>query len=315
MYIKHLPHGFFEEQLRGYFSQFGAITRLRLSRSSKTLGSKGYAYIEFRYPEVAEIAADAMNNYIMFKNIVKSRYIPPSEIKHDYFRSGVKMVRKDGQKQLTSKSIEAREFVVKNTNKLMTDEDQQKRVAAVGSKWDFRVDLWFNLWFKNFLLRIRRTKRKLASLGIDFDMDEVAGDMGGEVTKEVMEIKPATVVKKPKAAVKKSATVETETEPAKKPKTVQKKSVTIETKPADIEPIAKKPKTALKKKPATIKAETEPATIGKKSKTVQKKPAAIETAETNQTPVETIPTRRSSRTASKVTNPASSKSAGKKHKK
>lgn len=134
MYIKHLPHGFFEEQLRGYFSQFGAITRLRLSRSSKTLGSKGYAYIEFRYPEVAEIAADAMNNYIMFKNIVKSRYIPPSEIKHDYFRSGVKMVRKDGQKQLTSKSIEAREFVVKNTNKLMTDEDQQKRVAAVGSK-------------------------------------------------------------------------------------------------------------------------------------------------------------------------------------
>lgn len=134
MYIKHLPHGFYEDQLRGYLSQFGAITRLRLARSPKTLGSKGYAFIEFRYPEVAEIAADAMNNYLMFKNIIKTRYIPPSEIKHDYFRSSVKKVKRNGEKVLTSKAIEAREAVVLNTNKLMTEQDEKTRNNKIGSK-------------------------------------------------------------------------------------------------------------------------------------------------------------------------------------
>lgn len=129
-----MPHGFFEEQLRGYFSQFGAITRLRLARSTRTLGSKGYAFIEFRYPEVAEIAADAMNNYLMFKNIIKTVYIQPSEIKYDYFRSGVSKIRKDGQKMLTSKTIQAREAIMENTNRLLTDADEKKRIKKVGAK-------------------------------------------------------------------------------------------------------------------------------------------------------------------------------------
>lgn len=120
--------------MRGYFSQFGAITRLRLARSPKTLGSKGYAFIEFRYPEVAEIAAEAMNNYIMFKNIIKTVFIPPKDIKHDYFRSGVKKVKKDGVKVLTSKTIEAREAVVLNTNKLMTADDEKRRNSKIGSR-------------------------------------------------------------------------------------------------------------------------------------------------------------------------------------
>lgn len=107
---------------------------MRLARSSKTLGSKGFAFIEFRYPEVAEIAADAMNNYLMFKNIVKTRYIPPTDIRHDYFRSGVKKVKKDGEKVLTSKSIEAREAVIKSTNQLMTDADTEKRTKIIGTK-------------------------------------------------------------------------------------------------------------------------------------------------------------------------------------
>lgn len=120
--------------MRGYFSQFGAITRLRLARSPKTLNSKGYAFIEFRYPEVAEIAADAMNNYLMFKNIIKTRFIPPSDIKHDYFRSSVSKVKKDGEKVFTSKLIEAREIVIQNTNKLMTTEDEQKRITKIAKK-------------------------------------------------------------------------------------------------------------------------------------------------------------------------------------
>ena len=36
MYIGHIPHGFYEDQLHSFFSQFGNIRRLRLSRSKKT---------------------------------------------------------------------------------------------------------------------------------------------------------------------------------------------------------------------------------------------------------------------------------------
>lgn len=45
----------------GYFSQFGAITRLRVSRNKKTAKARSYAFIEFASPDVAAIAAEAMD--------------------------------------------------------------------------------------------------------------------------------------------------------------------------------------------------------------------------------------------------------------
>ena len=47
VYLGRIPHGFFEDQMRGYFSQFGELRRLRLSRSKKTARSRGYAFLEF----------------------------------------------------------------------------------------------------------------------------------------------------------------------------------------------------------------------------------------------------------------------------
>ena len=35
IYVGHIPHGFFEQEMRGFFSQFGTVTRLRLARSRK----------------------------------------------------------------------------------------------------------------------------------------------------------------------------------------------------------------------------------------------------------------------------------------
>jgi len=35
LYISHIPHGFYEDQMKSYFSQFGEVTRLRLSRNRK----------------------------------------------------------------------------------------------------------------------------------------------------------------------------------------------------------------------------------------------------------------------------------------
>jgi nucleolar protein 15 len=35
IYLGRIPHGFYEDEMRGYFSQFGTVTRLRLSRNKK----------------------------------------------------------------------------------------------------------------------------------------------------------------------------------------------------------------------------------------------------------------------------------------
>lgn len=90
--VKNLPHGFFEDQLEQYFGQFGRLTRMRLCRSKTTGSSKGYAYIEFEIPEVAKVAAETMNNYLMFNKLVKTTYIPPEQQNINYFKTSVRFV-------------------------------------------------------------------------------------------------------------------------------------------------------------------------------------------------------------------------------
>ena len=35
VYVGHLPHGFYEEQLKSYFSQFGNVNQVRVARNKK----------------------------------------------------------------------------------------------------------------------------------------------------------------------------------------------------------------------------------------------------------------------------------------
>lgn len=42
------------------------MVKLRLSRNKKTGKSKHYAFIQFETPEIAQIVADTMNNYLLF---------------------------------------------------------------------------------------------------------------------------------------------------------------------------------------------------------------------------------------------------------
>lgn len=35
VYIGHIPHGFYEEQMKKYFKQFGKVTRVRVARSKR----------------------------------------------------------------------------------------------------------------------------------------------------------------------------------------------------------------------------------------------------------------------------------------
>lgn len=67
VYLSHIPHGFFEPQLNDYFAQFGKVTNVMICRSQRTGKSRGMGYVEFSNPEVAKIAAETMDNYLMFK--------------------------------------------------------------------------------------------------------------------------------------------------------------------------------------------------------------------------------------------------------
>ncbi|KAK3579282.1 hypothetical protein CHS0354_033361 [Potamilus streckersoni] len=73
--LSHIPWGFFEHGIKDYFKQFGTVSRIRLSRSKKTGNSRGYAYIEFASEDVARIAAETMNNYLMFGKLLKCRFM------------------------------------------------------------------------------------------------------------------------------------------------------------------------------------------------------------------------------------------------
>ncbi|KAF7491503.1 putative RNA-binding protein [Sarcoptes scabiei] len=85
MMIKNFPHGFYEKEMYKYFSQFGKITRLKIIRSRKTGKPKNYGFIEFRFRDVAKIAAETMNNYLMFDHIVKCSVL--EKVHRDVFKN------------------------------------------------------------------------------------------------------------------------------------------------------------------------------------------------------------------------------------
>jgi len=119
VYISHVPHGFYEKQMREFFSQFGTVTNLRLGRSRKTGRSKGFAFVEFKYQEVAKIAADSMNNYLMFDKIVKCELVPQERRSPAVFKGKIMPHRPPGKTAM---------FKAKKVNNAeKTDEQNQKR--------------------------------------------------------------------------------------------------------------------------------------------------------------------------------------------
>ncbi|KAJ6224848.1 hypothetical protein RDWZM_003393 [Blomia tropicalis] len=87
IFTKNPTDWFYEKQMMGYFSQFGRVTRLKIARSAKTGNPKGYGFIEFEFEDVAKIAAETMNNYLMFDHIVKCNLLPKEKVPKNLFRN------------------------------------------------------------------------------------------------------------------------------------------------------------------------------------------------------------------------------------
>ena len=102
IYIGHIPHGFYEKEMEGFFSQFGVVTNLRLSRSKRTGASKGYAFIEFGDAETASIAAKTMDKYLMHGKQLVAHVVPPETANRPKLFKGADkpfLPRKGGKEQ------------------------------------------------------------------------------------------------------------------------------------------------------------------------------------------------------------------------
>ena len=90
-----------------------------LGRSSKTGASKGYAFVEFMFKDVAKIVAETMNNYLMFEKLVKCQLVPAEKITKTIFKGKINPLRPPAKMQrFTAK---------KALNANRTDEQNEKR--------------------------------------------------------------------------------------------------------------------------------------------------------------------------------------------
>ncbi|KZT03855.1 uncharacterized protein LAESUDRAFT_738137 [Laetiporus sulphureus 93-53] len=67
--------------MRAYFSQFGTVTRLGVSRNKKVhWAPKHHAFIEFDSASVAKIVAEMMDNCLLMGHLLKCKVIPKDKV-------------------------------------------------------------------------------------------------------------------------------------------------------------------------------------------------------------------------------------------
>ncbi|KAI8805928.1 hypothetical protein BJ742DRAFT_391021 [Cladochytrium replicatum] len=195
--LSRIPHGFYEQEMKQYFSQFGDVTRVRLSRNKKTGASKHYAFIEFAAEEVAKIAAETMNNYLLFNHILNCRFVPDEEVHPNTFVGANRKF----------KAIPWRKIHIERQNKPKSEEQEK----VIGKRLKKKDEL---------------TRKKLADAGIDYNFVGYADDSKA-VTMDVDKVPSAP---SRKAGTKKgtpSSTKEYIPEPTKN-KSSAKKSAEVE---------------------------------------------------------------------------------------
>ncbi|EEZ98973.1 MKI67 FHA domain-interacting nucleolar phosphoprotein-like [Tribolium castaneum] len=157
IYIAHLPHGFYEEEITKYFKQFGRVTNVKVCRSRNNGNSKGFGYVEFAHPEVAKIAAETMNNYIMFKKRIVAEFVPQEKRPKSLFHGKQSMPQKFSKQRQRLKNA-------KTKNKEIDDETHLEQS-------------------KSRLTRLQKRLQKINKFGIDYDLKPV--DVPKGVNKKV----------------------------------------------------------------------------------------------------------------------------------
>ncbi len=143
IYLGHVPNGFGETEMRKFFSQFGLVKRIKLFRSAKTGGSKGYAFVEFDSSDTAKIVSEAMNGYYLLERQVVSHVIPTAKHHDGMFKTLKRKIE-----ETSTEESEAEDKIVAELTA------EQKTVQA-----------------NNYRSSMRNKQKKLAALGIDFEIE------------------------------------------------------------------------------------------------------------------------------------------------
>lgn len=131
---------------------------MRLSRSKTSTKSRGCAWLQFSHAEVARIAADAMNGYMLFGQTIKCHLVKPSEVHSALFKNANKrMKRKPWAK------IEAERH-----NKERSPEEAQRRLARLIKKDGVR-------------------KKAIAAKGIEYEYEPLAAAVPKRATKTIFD--------------------------------------------------------------------------------------------------------------------------------
>ncbi|KAI0775046.1 hypothetical protein BD413DRAFT_669790 [Trametes elegans] len=163
IYLGRIPHGFFEDQMRAYFAQFGTVTRLRLSRNKKTGKSKHYAFIEFDSSSVAEIVAETMDNYLLMGHILTCKLIPKDQVHPELWVGANRKWRpvpRERVARVAHNKRRTQEEQEKAENRLLKRQEQRKRkLADAGINYDFEAVAYvsppISLWLFNTPLPFR----------------------------------------------------------------------------------------------------------------------------------------------------------------
>ncbi|KAF3678099.1 putative agmatine coumaroyltransferase-2-like [Capsicum annuum] len=124
LYIGRIPHGFYENEMEGFFKQFGTIKRLRLARNKK----------------VAKVVADTMHNYLLFEHLLQVRLITPEHV-HPKLWKGVNRWYKPLDWVKIERKRHDKERTLEDHNKLVEgilkrEKKRRKRIKVAGIDYE-----------------------------------------------------------------------------------------------------------------------------------------------------------------------------------
>ncbi|KAK2748737.1 hypothetical protein FQN57_000318 [Myotisia sp. PD_48] len=255
VYVGRVPHGFYEHEMRAYFSQFGTISKLRLSRNRVTGRSKHYAFIEFTTTSVAKVVADTMDNYLMFGHILKCKFVPNDKLHEDIWKGANRRFKVTPWNKIERQRLESgktrekwAEAVTKEEKKRAKRAEKMKAIGYEYSPPKLRaVDD----------VPVREEQGKLEETShIEIEAEKDTSSKEVTVAEEEAAEKPVSKAsKKKKAAAPKEDTTPAK-QPAPKPKAEQvlpvngnddKKSKKNQKKEKKEEPVTKEPAVSIPK--------------------------------------------------------------------
>jgi nucleolar protein 15 len=141
IYLGHLPTAFEERELLIFLNQFGPVNKCRVSRSTKTGRSRGYAFVEFADVQVAQIVAEAMNGYFLLEKRLVCHVLPEDKVYDLMFKRSKKVVSKKMMQDKAREEVNRRktpEVMRGITAKLIEREEAKRRkLVELGIDYDF----------------------------------------------------------------------------------------------------------------------------------------------------------------------------------